>query len=75
MGIEPTWDFVEPHTGFEDQERHRAASHLQTGWPRRLPLAGVIVFRRAVSHQQFDRLNRKVQADSLASRIIRNGLY
>jgi hypothetical protein len=35
----------------------------------------VIVFRRAVSHQQFDRLNRKVQADSLASRIIRNGLY
>lgn len=21
MGIEPTWDFVEPHTGFEDQER------------------------------------------------------
>jgi|GEM_PF-1952190 hypothetical protein len=21
MGIEPTWDFVEPHAGFEDQER------------------------------------------------------
>jgi hypothetical protein len=25
MGIEPTWDFVEPHTGFEDQERHQVA--------------------------------------------------
>ncbi len=29
MGIEPTRDFVEPHTGFEDQGRHQAASHLQ----------------------------------------------
>jgi hypothetical protein len=28
MGIEPTWDFVEPHAGFEDQERHQAALHL-----------------------------------------------
>ncbi len=28
MGIEPTRDFVEPHTGFEDQERHQAARHL-----------------------------------------------
>ena len=30
MGIEPTRDFVEPHTGFEDQARHRpkrASSH------------------------------------------------
>ena len=29
MGIEPTWDLIEPHTGFEDQERHQAASHLR----------------------------------------------
>ena len=29
MGIEPTWDFVEPHAGFEDQERHQVASHLR----------------------------------------------
>ena len=24
MGIEPTQDPLEPHTGFEDQERHQA---------------------------------------------------
>ena len=29
MGIEPTWDFVEPHAGFEDQERHQVAPHLR----------------------------------------------
>ena len=29
MGIEPTWDLVEPHTGFEDQERHQAALRLR----------------------------------------------
>ena len=29
MGIEPTRDFVEPHTGFEDQGRHQATVHLQ----------------------------------------------
>ena len=23
MGIEPTWDFVEPHHGFEDQTLHQ----------------------------------------------------
>ena len=28
MGIEPTWDLLKPHTGFEDQERHQAACHL-----------------------------------------------
>jgi hypothetical protein len=28
MGIEPTWDFVEPHHGFEDQERHQVALRL-----------------------------------------------
>jgi hypothetical protein len=28
MGIEPTWNFVESHTGFEDQERHQIALHL-----------------------------------------------
>ena len=31
MGIEPTWDFVEPHAGFEDQERHQVALHLRIG--------------------------------------------
>ena len=29
MGIEPTWNFVESHTGFEDQERHQVALHLR----------------------------------------------
>ena len=29
MGIEPTWDFVEPHSGFEDRERHQVALHLR----------------------------------------------
>ena len=38
MGIEPTWDFVEPHAGFEDQERHQAALHLRT--PSREPQSG-----------------------------------
>ncbi len=28
MGIEPTWDFVESHAGFEDQERHQIALRL-----------------------------------------------
>lgn len=28
MGIEPTWDLVESHAGFEDQERHQVALHL-----------------------------------------------
>jgi hypothetical protein len=28
MGIEPTRDFVEPHTGFEDQGHHQDADHL-----------------------------------------------
>ncbi len=40
MGIEPTWDFVEPHTGFEDQERHQVAPHLHDKSPRRWPIAG-----------------------------------
>jgi hypothetical protein len=30
MGIEPTRDLIEPHTGFEDLERHQAAGHLPT---------------------------------------------
>jgi hypothetical protein len=34
MGIEPTWDFVEPHHGFEDQERHQVALRLQENEPR-----------------------------------------
>ncbi len=29
MGIEPTWNFVEPHHGFEDQERHQVALRLR----------------------------------------------
>ncbi len=29
MGIEPTWDLVEPHAGFEDQERHQNALRLR----------------------------------------------
>lgn len=33
MGIEPTWDWLKPHTGFEDQERHQAASHLRWRCP------------------------------------------
>ena len=24
MGIEPTWELIDSHTGFEDQERHQA---------------------------------------------------
>ena len=34
MGIEPTWDFVEPHHGFEDQERHQVALRLRDDEPR-----------------------------------------
>ena len=59
MGIEPTWDFVEPHAGFEDQERHQVAPHLHTGSRHRLPVAGVIHFRRAALHGQFDRFENK----------------
>ena len=29
MGIEPTWDFVEPHHGFEDQTTHQQWNHLR----------------------------------------------
>ncbi len=28
MGIEPTWDFVEPHHGFEDQDTHQQCKRL-----------------------------------------------
>jgi len=34
MGIEPTWDFVEPHHGFEDQERHQVALRLRADQSR-----------------------------------------
>ena len=34
MGIEPTWNFVEPHHGFEDQERHQVALRLHGDEPR-----------------------------------------
>ena len=70
MGIEPTWDFVEPHAGFEDQERHQAAPHLHNGSLRRLPMAGVIHFRRAASHLYFDRLERMFQPESIAPKSI-----
>jgi hypothetical protein len=39
MGIEPTWDFVEPHHGFEDQERHQVALRLRENEPRCLRMA------------------------------------
>ena len=39
MGIEPTWDFVEPHHGFEDQERHQVALRLQEDESRCLRMA------------------------------------
>ena len=29
MGIEPTWDFVEPHAGFEDQDRHQPGKRFR----------------------------------------------
>jgi hypothetical protein len=58
MGIEPTWDFVEPHTGFEDQERHQVAPHLRTGSLRRLLMTGVIYFRRAALQLHLDRFEK-----------------
>ena len=39
MGIEPTWDFVEPHHGFEDQERHQVALRLPADESRCLRFA------------------------------------
>ncbi len=39
MGIEPTWDFVEPHHGFEDQERHQVALRLRENALRRRRMA------------------------------------
>ena len=39
MGIEPTWDFVEPHRGFEDQERHQVALRLRESVSRGLRMA------------------------------------
>ena len=39
MGIEPTWDFVEPHHGFEDQERHQVALRLRADEARCLRIA------------------------------------
>ena len=52
MGIEPTWDFVEPHAGFEDQERHQVAPHLHDRpTAPSAEATGVIHFRRAASHK------------------------
>ncbi len=61
MGIEPTRDFVEPHTGFEDQERHQAARHLQPTSSRRPPWAGALDFHRAVSRPYFAKYARRFQ--------------
>ena len=61
MGIEPTWDFVEPHAGFEDQERHQAAAHLRAAPLRRPPGAGAIHFRRAASQEHYDPIARTFQ--------------
>ena len=36
MGVEPTQSSFEPHTGFEDQERHQVALHLRGDVARRL---------------------------------------
>ena len=63
MGIEPTWDFVEPHTGFEDQERHQAAPHLHTGLLRRLPMADMFFFRQSPSHSHCDRWEPILQCE------------
>ena len=68
MGIEPTWDFVEPHAGFEDQERHQVALHLHTGSLRRLPMTGVIHFRRAALQFHLDRFEWIFQSESVAVR-------
>lgn len=35
MGIEPTWDFVEPHNGFEDRGMHQQCEHLHVTPVRR----------------------------------------
>ena len=64
MGIEPTWDFVEPHAGFEDQERHQVAPHLRAGWIRRLPGADAKWFQRAESPCYLVRFDGPVQLQS-----------
>lgn len=74
MGIEPTWDFVEPHAGFEDQERHQVAPHLHTGSLRRLPMAGVIHFRRAALQLHLDRFERIFQSELIAAHEARGHL-
>ena len=67
MGIEPTWDFVEPHTGFEDQERHQVAPHLHPASARRLILTGMNYFRRAALRKHWDTFERQVQCKIIAN--------
>jgi hypothetical protein len=56
MGIEPTWNFVEPHHGFEDQERHQVALRLQaqgTRCPRFAPQRAVSIFTVRITPRAF----------------------
>ena len=55
MGIEPTWDLFEPHTGFEDQGRHQVAGHLQFVWASLSPdvKAGLFYLPGAFGQNRF----------------------
>src|ERR1035437_5159131 len=52
MGIEPSWEFVEPHHGFEDLERHQVALRLQGNKARclrKLPRESASTFNTRVT--------------------------
>jgi hypothetical protein len=63
MGIEPTWDWIEPHAGFEDQERHQVAPHLRAGLLRRLQNANLNYCRRTGSHKYLARFGGEFQSE------------
>jgi hypothetical protein len=65
MGIEPTWDFVEPHTGFEDQERHQVAPHLHSGWMRISLREITTFFQPVVSRRHLVRFESGFQSNSI----------
>ena len=67
MGIEPTWDFVESHTGFEDQERHQVAPHLHAGPLRRRTTTSESYFRRAESREYWDTIQMQIQSESISA--------
>jgi hypothetical protein len=69
MGIEPTWDFVEPHAGFEDQERHQVAPHLRAGSLRDLKRACLDYFRPVESRPHLSRFERQVQSELVGIKI------